>query len=139
MMHHESSNNLSNSDQRVEIGMKNLCKQNKYYKPLMFEFSENTGNYSTITEQSDTTSGNSFTQFSVEAENADSCYQIKNMTMELSYLSKGSKYIYSHLGQDLFPEATRSGNTEEKHVYLDVIPDEWIDDEYEFMFLSTLS
>ena len=97
----------------------------KANKTNITNLSENTctEDHITIAEQSGA-NRNSSTQFSIEAENADSSYQLRNMTMELSYLSKGSKYLYSHLGQDLFPEAIRSGNTEEKHVYLDVIPDE---------------
>ena len=59
----------------------------KANKTNITNLSENTctEDHTTIAEQSGT-AGNSSTQFSIEAENADSSYQLRNMTMKLSYL-----------------------------------------------------
>lgn len=82
--------------------------------------------------------GSSYAELSTLDENTFSSSEIEKMSTAPSCSSEGLLSLSSNLGHDYFPEVGRSGNTEEKHLYLDVVQEEWINTIFWFLFRSII-
>lgn len=109
----DSSERSSISDKKVQFKMKESRNQDKFCRPLMLEISDNTAYYSSIVEHIGA-AGSSYAELSKLDENTVSSSQIEKMSTEPSCSSEGLLPLSSNLGH----EVGRSGNTEEKHLYL---------------------
>lgn len=115
------SERSSISDKKVQFKMKESRNKDRFCRPL--EISDNTAYYSSIVEHIGA-AGSSYAELSTLDENTFSSSEIEKMSTAPSCSSEGLLSLSSNLGHDYFPEVGRSGNTEEKHLYLDVVQEE---------------